>query len=46
MREKAVKGTAALRVELVVVLAELDPPAVAVAAKAFSGGVSTPEEGV
>jgi hypothetical protein len=44
---KAFKGTALLKLELVAVLAELDP-AVALAPRAmpFWGGVSTPEDGV
>jgi hypothetical protein len=45
MWTKAVRGTALLKVELVLVLAELDP-VVVVEAKAFAGGVSTPEDGV
>jgi hypothetical protein len=43
---KALKGTALLGVELVLVLEELDPVVLVLAAKAFLGGVSTPEDGV
>ncbi len=47
MWANAVKGTALLKVELVVVLAELElPAALAPRAMAFCGGVSTPEDGV
>jgi hypothetical protein len=42
---KALRGTALLRVELVLVLAELDP-IVAFDVRTFVGGVNMPEEGV
>jgi hypothetical protein len=43
---KALRGTALLGVELVLVLAELDPVALVVVANAFAGGVRIPDEGV
>src|ERR1700685_4811982 len=43
---KAPRGTALLGVELVLVLAELDPVVLVVVARAPAGGVSMPEEGV
>jgi len=43
---KAPKGTALLGMELVLVLDELAPVVLMLAAKAFCGGVSTPDEGV
>src|ERR1700749_261404 len=45
--ENALRGTALLKLELVLVLAELDPlGAVDPSAIPFCGGVSTPEDGV
>src|ERR1700684_3366778 len=43
---KSPRGTALLGVELVLVLAELDPVVLVVAASAFVGGVRMPEDGV
>jgi hypothetical protein len=46
MVTKAPRGTALLRVELVLVLAELDPLVVVFGVRTFVGGVKMPEEGV
>src|ERR1700734_1074199 len=46
IRVKAPKGTPLLGMELVLVLAELDPVLLVVVASAFAGGVRIPEDGV
>src|ERR1700722_18733237 len=46
MRVKAPNGTALLGMELVLVLAELDPVLLVGGASAFAGGVRIPEDGV